>query len=309
MSYILDALKKSERQRPPGPVPDLFTVHGPQPPTPRVPTRAIVTAVLLVVAATATLGAWFGTADRDEDAAQPPAAASIPLRAEAPAAPVAPRPVAAVGVEAGPASAPAPVPARKPFDNRPKSPAPPARIPRGEDASTVVPVAIPEAPPRITPLPSPAAPDPGSMVAVPMPALPATITPAPAVLPPPPGLKAPSIAVPASGMQSAGIPAAPPVSPPEPVPVVPPPEQSPPADGRVLELSELPASVRAELPKLLVSGHVWSEEPSLRLMSVDDRLLHEGGEAAPGLKLQEITSSGAVFVFKGWYFRVAGGRP
>ena len=32
MSYILDALKKSEQQRPPGPVPDLFTVQGPQPP-------------------------------------------------------------------------------------------------------------------------------------------------------------------------------------------------------------------------------------------------------------------------------------
>jgi len=83
----------------------------------------------------------------------------------------------------------------------------------------------------------------------------------------------------------------------------------PPADGRVLELGDLPAPVRAELPKLLVSGHVWSEEPSLRLLSVDDRLLRESDEAAPGVGLQEITPAGAVFVFKGWRFRVGGGRP
>ena len=96
-------------------------------------------------------------------------------------------------------------------------------------------------------------------------------------------------------------------SPPAPAPVAP--EEEPPADGRVLELAELPEPVRAGLPKLVVSGHVWSEDPSVRLLSVDDRLLHEGGEAAPGVALLEITPAGAVFVFKGWHFRVAGGQP
>jgi len=94
-----------------------------------------------------------------------------------------------------------------------------------------------------------------------------------------------------------------------PVPVAFASEEMPPADLRVLDLAELPAPIRAALPKLLVSGHVWSEEPSMRLLSVDDRLLHEGGEAAPGVSLQEITPVGAVFIFKGWHFRVAGGRP
>ena len=114
---------------------------------------------------------------------------------------------------------------------------------------------------------------------------------------------------PVSHLPSPAIQAAPPDATTEPVPAVPASEQEPPADGRALDLSELPASVRAELPKLLVSGHVWSEESSLRLLSVDDRLLHEGGEAAPGVSLQEITPEGAVFVFKGWRFRVGGGRP
>ena len=92
-----------------------------------------------------------------------------------------------------------------------------------------------------------------------------------------------------------------------PAPVAP--EEAPPADGRVLDLAELPAPIRAGLPKLVVSGHVWSEDPSVRLLSVDDRLLHEGAEAAPGVSLLEITPAGAVFDFKGWRFRVARGRP
>jgi len=127
------------------------------------------------------------------------------------------------------------------------------------------------------------------------------------------GSKAPSVAAPVSVMTSPGIPVVLPVASPEPVSAVSAsasePEETPPADGRVLDLAELPATISAELPKLLVSGHVWSEEPSMRLLSVDDRLLREGGEAAPGVSLQEITPEGAVFVFKGWRFRVAGRRP
>ena len=109
-------------------------------------------------------------------------------------------------------------------------------------------------------------------------------------------------------MPANGVPAAVQAAAPETVPPTAP-EEAPPADGRVLNLAELPAPIRAELPKLLVSGHIWSEDSSMRLLSVDDRLLHEGGEAAPGVSLQEITPAGAVFVYKGWHFRVAGGRP
>ena len=110
-------------------------------------------------------------------------------------------------------------------------------------------------------------------------------------------------------MPPTGIPAATAVIASEPLPTVSASVEEPPADGRVLVLDELPAAIRAQLPKLQVSGHVWSDEPALRLLSVDDRLLHEGGEAAPGVSLREITPEGAVFAFKGWHFRVAGGRP
>ena len=84
MSYILDALKKSERQRPPGPVPDLFTVHGPQPPSPRWPTRAIVVAALLLwPCRRSPCGSGSAAGRRDEDAAQFPGCRARPRRAAA----------------------------------------------------------------------------------------------------------------------------------------------------------------------------------------------------------------------------------
>lgn len=131
--------------------------------------------------------------------------------------------------------------------------------------------------------------------------------PLPLPLPLQTGGEVPSAPAPAGEMPSVGNPA--PVASPAPLPVASAPVETPPADGRVLDLADLPAPIRAALPKLLVSGHVWSEEPALRLLSVDDRLLHEGGEASPGVRLQEITQSGAVFVYQGWRFRVAGARP
>lgn len=316
MSYILDALKKSERERPPGPVPDLFTVHGPQPSLPRRPTRAIVAAVLFLVVLAISLWAWIGTGRREEGAAQPPTAAAPQPGAAASGAPERFRLVAAPATTA-PVRTPAVATARaRTVDEHSHATTLPALKTRG---STTSPMVQSSAPPVISS---------GNPPAVPA-APPGTTTPAPTAVPEAPRVPSPSSAVsapaapPATSAGGAGvsapghagemsppsIPAVTTVISPEPLPAVSTSVVEPPADGRVLNLDELPAPVRAELPKLLVSGHVWSEEPALRLLSVDDRLLHEGDEAAPGVSLQEITPSGAVFIYKGWHFRVAGVRP
>jgi len=251
MSYILDALKKSERERPPGTVPDLFTVHGPLPPARRRPTRAIVTVVLLLVVPALAVWAWREAGRRDDGPARPQVAASPLPRAAAPAAPAIP----------GKAAAPAPARAATadiaygPDEKRSQSPVPPAQKSNGAVVSSRIPV-VPAVPP-------------------------ARAAPAPAS-----GHAPPTFAPTVSSF-----------------------EEAPPADRRVLNLEELPAPIRAGLPKLLVSGHVWSEESALRLLSVDDRLLREGAAAAPGVILLEITPTGAVFVFKDWHFRVAVGQP
>lgn len=273
MSYILDALKKSERERPPGTVPDLFTVHGPQsqPPSPRWPTRAIVAAALFLAVPAIALWAWIGTGCRDESAVRPPVAASPQLRAEDSGAPATAR---TVDAPTPPAPARVVAEARKPVGERPQPPAPSRQRPRGS-----------------------VAPAPASVPAAPVSLAPAPVISAPSAMPLPPEAGGEALSAPAPVTEAVAAPLAATS------------EETPPADGRVLDLDALPAPIRAALPTLLVSGHVWSEEPSMRLLSVDDRLLREGGEAAPGVSLKEITTGGAVFVFKGWHFRVAGGRP
>jgi general secretion pathway protein B len=73
-----------------------------------------------------------------------------------------------------------------------------------------------------------------------------------------------------------------------------------------VDIEELPQSLRSSLGKFSVSGHVWSEEPGLRLLTVENRIVRQGQEAAPGVRLEEITQDGAVFSARGWRFRIRG---
>ncbi|HEY5998762.1 MAG TPA: general secretion pathway protein GspB, partial [bacterium] len=135
--------------------------------------------------------------------------------------------------------------------------------------------------------------------------------------PAPPAVPAP-VAVPALAPLPSSIAPPPAVNPATPLPVVtsqpvpieaatPAPEpEAPPADGRVVGMEELPQDLRATLAKFSVSGHVWSEEPGLRLLTVNDRIVREGQDAAPGVRLEQITQDGAVFSLRGWRFRVTG---
>ncbi len=271
MSYILDALKKSEQQRPPGPVPDLFSLHGPQPSAPGRPARAIAAVSLLLLASAIGSLAWFGADRRDRGADTAGIATGPPPQAAPPATPVTPRAdvspapdleaLRGVGEEG-----------RRSSTRRTIALAPPAQKPEGVAGSPA-------------PAEAPAATSP-AVSAVP-------------VAPPPATDETPATA-PSAPEVPGGSPIAAESSPPE---------EAPPADGRVFDALELPAPIRAQLPALVVSGHVWSDDPGLRLMTVNDRLLREGAEAAPGVRLLEVTPAGAVFVFKGWHFRAGGVRP
>jgi general secretion pathway protein B len=247
MSYILDALKKSEQQRPPGPVPDLFAVHGPQQgPPPRSAWPAVAVAALLCVAA--GFGVWIG----------------VRSGGGAPPAPPSPAPAAPVTGAVPTIRATAPAPAAPQASSPAAAPAPVSSAPARTSASAAVPASRATVARRPVHAPVPAA----AEVEVARPA-PAETSAAPAI---------PEPAAPA-------VPAA------------------PPPDGRVLDLSELPSALRAELPPLAMSGHIWSEEPALRMLTLQDRLLKEGADVAPGLRLEEITPAGGVFTYKGYRFR------
>jgi general secretion pathway protein B len=77
-----------------------------------------------------------------------------------------------------------------------------------------------------------------------------------------------------------------------------------PVTGKVYKMNELPQSVLEGLPQLSLSLHLYNTDPSLRLISVKGKTLREGQELAAGLRLEEITPQGAVFSFQNFRFQV-----
>ena len=131
-------------------------------------------------------------------------------------------------------------------------------------------------------------------------------TPAPTVpaVPPRPAdaVVAPSPAPPAA---IEILPAAPPVVAP-PVAVAPPIAVAAPAAAvpavvteRTYSLAELPAEVQQALPKFAVSGGVYSENVSQRMLIVNGQVFNEGSEIAPGVVLEQIRARLALLKFRG----------
>jgi len=70
----------------------------------------------------------------------------------------------------------------------------------------------------------------------------------------------------------------------------------------VVNMAELPVSIQQQLPALSISVHAYSGKPAERLVGINNRLLHEGEEVAPGLKLEQITPDGMIFAYRGYRF-------
>lgn len=67
---------------------------------------------------------------------------------------------------------------------------------------------------------------------------------------------------------------------------------------------ELPASVQGDLPKLKCAGHTYSAIPQDRLIIINSSIKREGDPVAPGLRLEEITWEGVIFNFRGLRFQM-----
>jgi len=105
MSYILEALKKSEQQRKQGDVPTLQTIHLPRPEQTSTASWPYLVIVLLLVSLAFVLG-WLQpwqdrqAAETTSAQAQPMAEPPAPAAPAAPVTPVRPEPVAALPVVA-----------------------------------------------------------------------------------------------------------------------------------------------------------------------------------------------------------------
>lgn len=88
-----------------------------------------------------------------------------------------------------------------------------------------------------------------------------------------------------------------PVAPSPTAPSLPPP--SPTSTGGT---AELPPVLQHELPALSVAGFIRGEGSS-SMVIVNDRLVREGDEVAPGVKLEKIINDSLVFSYKGYHFK------
>jgi general secretion pathway protein B len=69
------------------------------------------------------------------------------------------------------------------------------------------------------------------------------------------------------------------------------------------KLSESSLSSIDGLPKLSLSFLVYSKNPPDRMVSINGRMVREGQEVSAGLKLEEIAPDGVIFNYKGYRFR------
>lgn len=128
------------------------------------------------------------------------------------------------------------------------------------------------------------------------------------VLPPAPASTAP----PVPQLAASGSPYLAPAPPPgavvaakaAPVPAPPPaPAPALAADTPILRLTELPESTRRELPKLAISGSVYSDDPASRFVMVNGEVVREGARLGADLVLEQIRPRELVFRFKGQRYR------
>ena len=73
---------------------------------------------------------------------------------------------------------------------------------------------------------------------------------------------------------------------------------------KVLEIGQLPISVREELPRIRISSHIYSNNPLARIVSINGSVIREGESVIKGLKVDEITMTGIILDYQGYLFRM-----
>jgi general secretion pathway protein B len=80
------------------------------------------------------------------------------------------------------------------------------------------------------------------------------------------------------------------------------------ASAQVPLYSDLSREIRAQMPPLDMSMHYYTPEPARRMVRINDHLLHEGNWVDSNLQVVEITANGAILEFLGKNFELRRNR-
>ncbi len=72
----------------------------------------------------------------------------------------------------------------------------------------------------------------------------------------------------------------------------------------IADISRIPEAVRKKLPEISITGHIYSDDPSSRIVNINGIIMREGDTLAEGLKLEEITISGVILDYRGLRFSI-----
>jgi len=73
-------------------------------------------------------------------------------------------------------------------------------------------------------------------------------------------------------------------------------------EQQVMALSELPASIRREIPSMSMALHGYASNPNDRLVMINDKMLRQGDSLMPGIRLEQITPDGVIISYKNYRF-------
>jgi general secretion pathway protein B len=73
---------------------------------------------------------------------------------------------------------------------------------------------------------------------------------------------------------------------------------------KIYEIAELPDTIKRELPGISFAGHVYSSTQSQRSVMLNGKKMREGQEVTKGLLLEEITIDGVILRSQGYRFKL-----
>ena len=74
--------------------------------------------------------------------------------------------------------------------------------------------------------------------------------------------------------------------------------------NRIYSIAELPDELKQGLPALSISTHIYAQEKSERLASINGHIGREGQEIVSGITLESITPDGAILRYQGYRFKI-----
>ena len=72
----------------------------------------------------------------------------------------------------------------------------------------------------------------------------------------------------------------------------------------VTSITELPTNIQEDISGISISSHIYADDPSLRMVNINGRSVHEGDIVAAGIRLVEISEEGVILSYQHYIFEM-----